>query len=85
MRPVLVANGHKVYVYEHLYESISQLAENKVAGIWLPNELNRFLHKARQYRRLLSENPDVYFKRIQVWSELHALHSVEKSDLLLTM
>ncbi|CAI5745292.1 unnamed protein product [Peronospora destructor] len=66
---VIMANGQKVYVYEHIYESISQLAENKVGDIWLPNELNRFLQKARQYRDLFLENQEVYFKRIQVWSK----------------
>ncbi|RQM18309.1 hypothetical protein DD237_000060 [Peronospora effusa] len=66
---VIMTNGQNVYVYEHLYESISQLAENKIGGIWLPNELNRFLQKARQYRGLFLENQEMYFKRIQVWSE----------------
>ncbi|CAI5725861.1 unnamed protein product [Peronospora effusa] len=66
---VIMTNGQNVYVYEHLYESISQLAENKIGGIWLPNELNRFLQKARQYRGLFLENQEMYFKRIQVWSK----------------
>ncbi|KAI9907159.1 hypothetical protein PsorP6_004272 [Peronosclerospora sorghi] len=67
---VIVVNGQEeVYLYKHLYESISQLAENKIGGIWLPDELSRFLLKARQYRGLFPGNQDVYFKRIQVWSK----------------
>lgn len=64
-----MTNGQEVYVYEHIYESISQLPENKVGGMWLPDELSRFLQKAKQYRKLFTESQDVYFKRIQVWGE----------------
>ena len=64
-----MANGQEVYVYKHIYESISALPENKVGGMWLPDELRRLLQKSRQYRDLLSRNEDVYFKRIQVWGE----------------
>ena len=67
-----MANGQEVYVYKHIYESIRALSENKVGGLWLPDELRRLLQKARQYRDLLSKNEDVYFKRIQVWSECSA-------------
>jgi hypothetical protein len=70
---VIVTNGQEVYVYEHIYESISQLSENKAGGVWLPDELRRFLQKAKQYRELFASNQDVYFKRVQLWGELPAL------------
>lgn len=49
---MIVASGQEVYVYEHIYESINQLAENRAGGLWLPDELSRFLQKAKQYREL---------------------------------
>ncbi|KAE9003726.1 hypothetical protein PF005_g13807 [Phytophthora fragariae] len=66
---VIVANGQEVYVYEHIYESINQLAENRAGGLWLPGELSRFLQKAKQYRELFPQSQDVYFKRIQFWGK----------------
>ncbi|EGZ28188.1 hypothetical protein PHYSODRAFT_475840, partial [Phytophthora sojae] len=66
---VIVASGQEVYVYEHIYESINQLAENRAGGLWLPDELSRFLQKAKQYRELFPQSQDVYFKRIQFWGK----------------
>ncbi|KAG6609982.1 uncharacterized protein IUM83_00485 [Phytophthora cinnamomi] len=66
---VIMTNGQEVYVYEHIYESISQLAENRAGGLWLPDELSRFLQKAKQYRELFSQSQDVYFTRIQLWGK----------------
>ncbi|KAL4095991.1 hypothetical protein PRIC1_009356 [Phytophthora ramorum] len=66
---VIATNGHEVYVYEHIYESISQLLENRSGGVWLPDELSRFLQKAKQYRELFSRSQEVYFKRVQLWGK----------------
>ncbi|CAH0517018.1 unnamed protein product [Peronospora belbahrii] len=66
---VIQFNGQEVYVYEHLYESISELRENKIGGMWLPDELSRFLQKACQYRDLFPAHSEMYFRRIQVWSK----------------
>ncbi|KAG7400279.1 hypothetical protein PHYBOEH_006416 [Phytophthora boehmeriae] len=65
---VIVMNGKEIFVHEHIYESISQLPENKAGGgAWLPDELSRFFQKAKQYRSILSTKQEVYFKRIQIW------------------
>ncbi|RLN49432.1 hypothetical protein BBJ29_000117 [Phytophthora kernoviae] len=65
---VIVMNGNEIFVHEHVYESISQLPENKAGGgIWLPDELSRFFRKAKQYRTLLLSKQEMYFKRIQIW------------------
>ncbi|ETI37647.1 hypothetical protein, variant 1 [Phytophthora nicotianae] len=66
---VIVMNGHKMFVYEHIYESIRQLPENRAGGVWLPDELSRFLQKAKQYRDRFSDNQEKYFKRVQVWGK----------------
>ncbi|KAI9995554.1 hypothetical protein PInf_012619 [Phytophthora infestans] len=66
---VILMNGHEVFVYEHIYESIRQLSENRAGGVWLPDELSRFLRKAKQYHDRFTDNQEKYFKRIQVWGK----------------
>ncbi|RLN95620.1 hypothetical protein BBJ28_00006840 [Nothophytophthora sp. Chile5] len=66
--PVIQADGQEIYVHEHLYETMSELLENKIGGgLWLPDELICFFQKAKQYHSLLQSSPEVYFKRIQIW------------------
>ncbi|KAK1948260.1 hypothetical protein P3T76_000550 [Phytophthora citrophthora] len=66
---VIVANGYKVFVYEHIYESIRLLPENKAGGVWLPDELSRFLQKAKQYRDRFTDSQEKYFKQVQLWGK----------------
>ncbi|KAG6974893.1 hypothetical protein JG687_00000129 [Phytophthora cactorum] len=66
---VIVINGHEIYVYEHIYESIRQLPENRAGGVWLPDELSRFLQKAKQYRDRFTDSEEKYFKQVQVWGK----------------
>ncbi|KAG7393587.1 hypothetical protein PHYPSEUDO_007424 [Phytophthora pseudosyringae] len=66
---VIVTNGQEVYVYEHIYESIQQLPENRAGGVWLPDELSRFLEKARQYRDRFTDTQETYFKQVQLWGK----------------
>ncbi|CEG49165.1 uncharacterized protein PHALS_06944 [Plasmopara halstedii] len=66
---VITAHGQQVYVYEHLYESICQLPENRAGGVWLPGELGRFCLKARQYRGHFAANPETFFKQVQLWGK----------------
>ncbi|KAF1784119.1 hypothetical protein GQ600_22470 [Phytophthora cactorum] len=69
LRLVIVINGHEIYVYEHIYESIRQLPENRAGGVWLPDELSRFLQKAKQYRDRFTDSEEKYFKQVQVWGK----------------
>ncbi|RLN93963.1 hypothetical protein BBJ28_00004099 [Nothophytophthora sp. Chile5] len=65
---VIQVDGQEIYVHEHLYETMSELLENKIGGgLWLPDELICFFQKAKQYHSLLQSSPEVYFKRIQIW------------------
>ncbi|POM68290.1 Hypothetical protein PHPALM_15566 [Phytophthora palmivora] len=66
---IVVTNGQEVYVYEHIYESIRLLPENKAGGVWLPDELSRFLKKAKKYRTELTKSQEKYFKKIHVWGK----------------
>eukprot|EP00644_Phytophthora_capsici_P002263 jgi/Phyca11/17407/fgenesh1_pg.PHYCAscaffold_27_\ len=66
---VIVSNGYEVFVYEHIYESIRLLPENKAGGVWLPDELSRFLQKAKQYRDRFTNSQDKYFKQVQLWGK----------------
>ncbi|TDH65201.1 uncharacterized protein CCR75_001523 [Bremia lactucae] len=66
---VIVKNRQELYVYEHLYESIYQLPENKAGGVWLPDELSRFFQKAKQYRGQFTHSEEKYFQQVQLWGK----------------
>lgn len=56
-----------MFVYEYLHETIKLLRENRSGGVWLPDELVRFLRKAKMYKQHFHSKPTVFFSRIQLW------------------
>lgn len=60
-------DGKEIWVDEHLYETMLNLAENQAGGVWHPDELGRFLLKTKQYKKFLLRKPAVFFSCIQIW------------------
>jgi hypothetical protein len=64
---LLMVDGKEIWVDEHLYETMLNLAENQAGGVWHPDELSRFLLKTKQYKEFLLDKPAIFFSCVQIW------------------
>lgn len=71
---LLVVDGKEIWVDEHLYETMLNLAENQAGGVWHPDELSRFILKAKQYKTFLIGKPAVFFSCAQIWGEYYRIN-----------
>lgn len=75
---VLSVDGQAIKVHVHLYETAANMFENKGGGgVWHPDELARFLKKIKQYLNLLLRNSDIFFSRVQIWSEPLSVYALQ--------